>query len=323
MDYNENMKRVFGPVPSRRLGKSLGINNIPPKICTYSCIYCQLGRSLQMTIDRRTHYPPAELVQETRDKIQKARDSAEAIDYLTIVPDGEPTLDRNLGKLIEGLRSLGFPVAVITNSSLLHDPKVRTALHPADWVSLKVDSADEKTWRKIDRPHGRIDFGDLREGLTTFSREYRGQLVTETMLVRRVNTDPGGLERTAALISTLKPACAYLSVPTRPPAEPDAVTPSEAEINRAWQIFNGQKLKAEYLIGYEGNRFAFTGNIEEDLLSITAVHPMREDAVEEYLKKAGGDFSVVEQLVRKGKITVNEYNRHRFYLRRIGRPPTH
>ena len=128
------VSNVFGPVPSRRLGRSLGINNIPPKICSYSCVYCQLGRSLKMTSQRRAFYAPEALFAEVEQKLAALQRSHELVDYLTIVPDGEPTLDLNLGKLIKLLKTLGIRIAVITNASLLDDPGVREDLEQADWV---------------------------------------------------------------------------------------------------------------------------------------------------------------------------------------------
>ncbi len=309
--------RVFGPVPSRRLGKSVGINNIPPKICTYSCVYCQLGRSLKMVADRQEYYDPSDLLIEAKEKITNAKTNNEAIDYLAIVPDGEPTLDKNLGELIELLKPLGFKVAVITNSTLLQRPDVREDISKADWVSVKIDTLDENTWRKIDRPHKKIVFDSMLNGIKTFSREYNGQFVTETMLIRNLNDDIENITKVAEFIRKIKPSIAYLSIPTRPPAEKWVEAPEEQKINRAYQIFRDQSLTAEYLIGYEGNEFAYTGNIEEDILSITSVHPMREDAVKEYLKKANSNFSIIEKMIQENKIIVSEYNDNRFYLKKL------
>ena len=309
--------RVFGPVPSRRLGKSVGINNIPPKICTYSCVYCQLGRSLKMVADRTSYYSPGELVLEVKEKIKNAESNNEPIDYLTIVSDGEPTLDINLGTLIDALKPFGVKVAVITNSTLLNLPDVRQDLAKADWVSVKIDTLDEKCWRKTDRPHRKIVFDSMLNGIRAFSREYTGRLVSETMLVKDLNDDSGNLIKVAEFIRDIHPSIAYLSIPTRPPAETWVKAPEEQRINGAYQIFSQYGLTTEYLIGYEGNEFAYTGDIEADILSITSVHPMREDAVKEYLKKAKGDFSTIEKMVDENKIIVSEYNNDKFYLRTL------
>ena len=126
---------AFGPVPSRRLGRSLGINNIPPKVCTYSCVYCQLGRTIKMKVERGAFYEPDEILQDVHDKVEKAREAGEVIDYLTFVPDGEPTLDINFGREIELLRPLGIKIAVITNSSLIWREDVREALMKAERIA--------------------------------------------------------------------------------------------------------------------------------------------------------------------------------------------
>ncbi len=144
---------AFGPVPSRRLGRSLGINNIPPKVCSYSCAYCQVGKTMQMEVERRPFYPPGEILDEVRAKVKKSEELGQAIDYLTFVPDGEPTLDSNLGREIEMLKSLGTKIAVISNASLIWMEGVREELSKADWVSLKVDAIEETAWRKINHPH--------------------------------------------------------------------------------------------------------------------------------------------------------------------------
>jgi wyosine [tRNA(Phe)-imidazoG37] synthetase (radical SAM superfamily) len=131
---------TFGPVPSRRLGRSLGINNIPPKICTYSCIYCQLGKTLKMKIEPQVFYSPTEIFREVEDKVKKSKEKGELIDYLTFVPDGEPTLDINLGQEIKLIKPLGIKIAVITNSSLIDKKIVRENLMKADLISFKIDS---------------------------------------------------------------------------------------------------------------------------------------------------------------------------------------
>ncbi|MBN1196002.1 MAG: radical SAM protein [Candidatus Aminicenantes bacterium] len=306
---------VFGPVPSRRLGKSLGINHIPAKHCTYSCIYCQLGRTDRMTIKRREFYPPGEIVAAVTQKLAAAEKNGETVDYLTFVPDGEPTLDIHLEREIDLLRSRNIPIAVISNASLIDNPDVRRALAKADWVSLKMDAVDEKTWRAVDRPHGSLKLEAILEGALAFSREFSGRLVTETMLVGGVNDTILVLEELAAFLDLLRPGTAYLSIPIRPPAESGVHAPDAATMTRAWRILSAAVDKVETLTGYEGNAFASTGDVAADLLSITAVHPMREDAVEELLARSGGGRDIVERLVAEGKILRTEFEGYRFYLR--------
>ena len=311
---------AFGPVPSRRLGRSLGINNIPPKVCTYSCVYCQVGRTTEMQIERRRFYDPAWIMQEVRNKVKKAIEAGEHIDYLTFVPDGEPTLDINLGREIELIEPLGVKTAVITNSSLIWREDVRAELAKADWVSMKVDAALPETWCRINRPYKELRLASMQDSMLRFARSYDGTLATETMLVRGINDGEDHLRKVAQFLARLRPNIAYLSIPTRPPAEVWAQSPDEDVINRAYQILSEEVAHVEYLIGYEGNAFTFTGNVEEDLLSITAVHPMRKDAVSEFLGRARGDWSAIHQLVAQNQLLETEYGGHKFYLRKLGKP---
>ena len=306
---------AFGPVPSRRLGRSLGINNIPPKVCTYSCVYCQVGRTHTLQHERCPFYEPEDIIKSVGKQVKKAIKKGEPIDYLTFVSDGEPTLDANLGYEIDLLKSLGIKIGVITNASLVFREDVRADLMKADWVSLKFDSISKMSWRKINRPHRELELGLILEGMLDFSKIFPGELVTETMLVQGIGIDADILNKMADFLVRLNPAKAYLAIPTRPPAENWVRAPAPEDINVAFQVFREKLDQVEYLIGYEGNAFAFTGNVEEDLLSITSVHPMRESAVCEFLKKAGADGSVVHQLIAQSKLVETEYAGQKFYLR--------
>ncbi|MGD8507265.1 MAG: radical SAM protein [Syntrophobacterales bacterium] len=309
--------KVFGPVPSRRLGRSMGINNIPAKVCTYSCVYCQLGRTLRIERQRTPFYEPRELFAEVKAKVEKARHIGLRIDYLTFVPDGEPTLDFNLGRAIELLRPLGIKIAVITNGSLISRKDVRKELAKTDLVSLKVDCIRKEVWRRINRPQPALQLPAILEGMLDFAGYFKGELVTETMLVRGLNDHSDQLPEVADFIEHLQPAKAYLSVPTRPPAEKWVEYPDEKSINEAYQIFTEHLRTVEYLIGYEGTDFSLTGDPEEDILSITAVHPMREEAMEKVLLEAKVDWSIVDRLVRQGKILELVYRGKSFYMRKL------
>ena len=306
---------AYGPVPSRRLGRSLGINNIPPKVCTYSCVYCQVGRTLKMEVERREYYPPGRIVAEVSARVREVREGGEEIDYLAFVPDGEPTLDVHLGEELRLLEGLGIPLAVISNGSLMARADVREELMAADWVSLKVDTVDEETWRRVDRPHGSLDLEAILYGMKEFRRDYSGTLVTETMLVAGVNDSERHAVETAEFLSVLKPSTAYVSVPTRPPAEGNVQPPPSERLLHFYEEFSDQVASAEWLIGYEGNAFTAAGDPAENLLSITAVHPMREEAVGQLLDRAGAGWEVVEGLVGDGRMKRVEYEGRAYYLR--------
>ena len=317
VEKSSELMKVYGPVPSRRLGQSLGINNIPPKICTYSCVYCQLGRTIDLQCERRRFYDPEVIFKDTERQIRKARDRDERVDYLTIVPDGEPTLDVNLGREIGLLKSLGIKIAVIENASLLWREEVRNELGEADWVSLKVDAVTEETWQRVNRPHGALKHDTVLEGMKDFADTFKGELATETMMIQGLNDSVEEVEKISDFLAELRPSKAYIAIPTRPPAEEWVRPADEQALNRAYQIFDGKLDHVEHLIGYEGNAFAFTGNVEEDLLSITSVHPMREEGVAELLSKAGSDWSQIEKLLGERRLIELEYRGNKFYMRRL------
>ena len=308
---------TFGPIPSRRLGRSLGINNIPPKICTYSCVYCQIGKTSNMKIQPQVFYPPSKIFNEVQKKVEKSREKGESIDYLTFVPDGEPTLDINLGKEIKLIKSLGIKIAIISNSSLIDQKQVRENLKEADLVSLKVDSVEEKIWRKVNHPHRSLSLKSILDGILEFSRIFKGKIITETMLIKNINDDSQNIKKVADFLAKLKPSQSYLSLPIRPPADSWVQSPSEEVVNQSYNLFKEKVNQVECLIGYEGNAFAFTGEVEEDILSITSVHPMREEALKDFLKRAKSDWSIVEGMIEQGKLVESEYEGYKFYIRKF------
>ncbi|MFP3852938.1 MAG: radical SAM protein [Anaerolineales bacterium] len=308
---------AFGPVPSRRLGRSLGINNLPPKICSYACIYCQLGSTIKMQIERQHFYPADDVVSAVQQKVDGIRQRGERIDYLTFVPDGEPTLDLALGRMIRDLQSLRVKIAVITNASLLWQQEVRDALALADWVSVKVDAVRPESWRRLNRPHGSLELDAILEGMLTFAGSFGGDLMTETMLIDGINDRHADLTELADFLGQLTPQISYLAIPTRPPAE-SWVRPSPPDrINRAYLMVSDKIAHAELLLGYEGDAFSASGNSKQDLLSITAVHPMRQSAVHKLLKHNGEDWQVVNDLVAAGKLVELSSKGERYYLRAL------
>ncbi len=306
---------AFGPIPSRRLGMSLGINNIVShKLCSYSCIYCQIGKTTRKSIVRSMCYEPENLVKDVEAHLKKL-DKKHLPDYLTFVANGEPTLDINLGKEIKMLKKTGFPVAVITNASFINKQQVRDDLMLADWVSVKVDAVNEKIWNKINRPVQGIFLDKILEGLRIFVSEYERELHTETMLIDGCNDAAEDLKETAGFIAGLHPETSYLSIPTRPPAEKEAGVVSEMKLTEAWHIFQVNGIKTELLTGFEGTGAGFTGNAIDDILNITAVHPLREDSVAELIRKEKADMSVVSSLIKQKLIKEVRYGGKRYFVR--------
>ncbi len=308
---------AFGPVPSRRLGQSLGINNIPPKNCSYDCVYCQVGPTAQKDLQRRPFFEPDEIIQAVRQRIHEVKDGSGRIDYLTLVPDGEPTLDINLGRIIEMLRPLKIKIAVITNSSTLWLEEVRNELARADYVSLKMDSVNEDTWRKINRPNPKLSLPEILEGALKFSTIFKGTLVSETMLVRDINDHAASLKATAEYLEQLNPAIAYIAIPTRPPSERWVQSPDEETLNRAYHIFRNHVVKTELLTGFSEEAFSASGDVVQNLLNITSVHPMRESEALQFLKQGNADGKKLEELVAQKKLVRIIHQGQPFYVRKL------
>jgi len=310
---------VFGPVPSRRLGRSLGINNIPMKNCSYSCVYCQIGKTINITTERRVFHKPEDIFREVKRKVNEVTSRNERIDYITFVPDGEPTLDINLGKVLSILKQTTIPIAVLTNASLIWRHDVKEDLLKADFVSLKVDAVSQGLWRKINRPNKDLKLNIILEGIAEFAKEFKGTVASETMLIDGITYGNEFEKITEFLKGLQRLDKAYIAIPTRPPTEMWVKPAKEEKINAAFQIFS-EKLganKVEYLIGYEGNAFSFTGKVEEDLLGIISVHPMRREAVKGFLRKANADWYVIEKLIREGKLVECKYEGNVYYMRRL------
>ncbi len=306
---------VYGPVPSRRLGKSLGINNIPHKVCSYSCVYCQVGKTKKLETKIQPFYNPDKLLNQVKEALRKLKKNNEIPDYLAFVPDGEPTLDKNLGIIIEKLKSFHIPVAVISNASLISLLQVQQNFMKADHVSLKIDAITQSTWKKINQPHKSLHLNDILDGIITFTTYFTGTLTTETMLINGMNDSPEEVSDIANFISILKPNTAYIGIPTRPPAYKNVEGASEIMLANAFHLFKEKINKVELLSTYEGNAFSTSGNVKEDLLKITSVHPMREEAVKEILLKTNSDPKILNDMLDQNILKKVFYQGNYYFIR--------
>lgn len=239
------------------------------------------------------------------------------MDCLTFVPDGEPTLDSRIGEAIEQLHALGMKIGVITNGSLLWRLEVRQAVARAHWVSVKVDSVDPRCWRRINRPHPRLRLEEVLQGIEVFARDFEGELVTETMLVAGLNDKPADVRAVAHFLSKIKPAKSYLAAPIRPPAETWVRTPTEAVMTAAYQLFKEKLEQVEYLLGFEESCAVAGEDLAEELLGITAVHPLREETVFSLLKGRENGRQVLNDLLKSSRLTMVEYEGNRFLVRKM------
>ena len=305
----------FGPVPSRRLGRSLGINNIPSKHCSYSCIYCQLGSTNKTYINRKSFYNPEDIFADVQEIVKDVRKKGINIDYITFVSSGEPTIDLNLGKTIDLLKLLGYKIAVISNSSLLWIEDVRNDLKKANWVSLKVDTPNEQLWRKINQPNKLLHFSSIKNGLKEYS--INQNFVTETMILNKFNSSEKHAHELAQFIARLNPKTAYLSIPVRPPANENVKKPDEKTILKIFEIFSEYLPKVELLINFEDDSFIPINDIENEILKITSVHPLKEEYLESFLNKGNTDWKIVERMIKNKILKAISYEGNNYYLRSL------
>lgn len=310
-------KYVFGPVRSRRLGVSLGVNNVPYKTCSYSCIYCQLGKTINLSVERRCFYDWGEIVEDVKSFVRVFKP---AFDYISFVPDGEPALDACIGREIEAIkREVGARIAILTNASILWIPDIAESLMEADLVSLKVDAVDERLWRFINRPHPELELGNVIDGMLKFSKRFKNTLITETMLIRDANTSLEHLEAVASLVKELNPAKAYIAVPVRPPAESFAKPATEEEVVKAYEIFSNTlgSEKVELLVSQEPPPEKVYGDPETWLVNTVSVHPLRYDYALRTLEKiVENSEELIESLVKKGLVTKVEFQKYTYVVRK-------
>jgi wyosine [tRNA(Phe)-imidazoG37] synthetase (radical SAM superfamily) len=220
---------VYGPVPSRRLGFSLGVDILPFKTCSLDCVYCQLGPSVRTTGRRRAYFEPREVLAQ----IRAALASAPRVDHITFSGSGEPTLNKNLGRIIRGIkRTTQVPVAVLTNATLLSRKDVRAELLAADVVVPSLDAAEPRLFSAVNRPHPSLEAGRVIEGLARFRREFKGQIWLEIMLVRGVNDAPGHIRALKDAIARINPDRIQLNTVVRPPAEASARPLASQELDK-------------------------------------------------------------------------------------------
>jgi wyosine [tRNA(Phe)-imidazoG37] synthetase (radical SAM superfamily) len=306
------MKQVFGPVPSRRLGQSLGIDPIPLKTCNWNCVYCQLGRTRPVTNDRRTFFKKEVILEQVKEALE-AHAPGE-IDWITFVGSGETTLQAGLGEMISGIKEMtDIPVAVITNGSLLFMPEVRQELMAADAVLPSLDVGNPALYRRINRPYPALTFERLIEGLKTFRNEYQGKFWIEVMLIQGVNDDEKSLREIAAYLEEIGPDEVHILQPTRPPAETWVKPPDKEGLLRAHAILGKV---AKIILPAEGS-FDLSGdeNLVEAIMAIITRHPMKESELNEALSKWSNEDvrETLGQLAESGRAQIVTRQEVRFW----------
>ncbi len=266
------MGYVYGPVPSRRLGRSLGIDPVPPKTCNWNCVYCQLGRTTPLSNERRPLAPTDAVLDEVRTALTTWGDR---IDWVTFVGSGEPTLHAGLGRMIRETRAMAsVPIAVITNGALLHREDVRRELAAADAVLPSLDAGSEELYRAINRPFPGLALQRHVEGLAAFRRSFAGRLWVEVMLVNGVNDTEPALRDLAAALRRVEPDEVHISVPSRPAAETWVKAPEAGVLERARSILGAE---AHVVLPAVGDfELAPHTPIVEAVVEVIMRHPMSE-----------------------------------------------
>lgn len=314
------MKYVFGPVPSRRLGQSLGIDTIPLKTCNWNCVYCQLGRSVPLTSERGEYFPRADILVEVEQELM-AHQIGE-IDWVTFVGSGEPTLHSGIGWLIRQVKALtNLPVAVITNGSLLYLPEVRVELSTADAILPTLDAGNAWLYRQINRAAPRFTYDRLVEGLYLFRQTYSGKLWIELMMIQTMNDTPEALQELSLVLKMIQPDQVHITLPVRPPAEAWVRPSDEDGLQRAEEIL-GKVVPISTPAASEA-RAVRMGDLAETILSVVTRHPMMEEELLILLSRWSAEevHAALEDLARGKKVQTVERDGRPFWSAAEGNYP--
>ena len=306
----KSYRHLYGPVPSRRLGRSLGIDLVPHKICTYDCIYCQIGKTTEKTLARKEYAPVTEILEEVGSFLQEETSST---DVLSLAGSGEPTLHSQIRSVIEGIKAItSIPVAVITNGSLLYEEEVRQDLLSVDLVLPSLDAVSSEVFRKINRPRKGFSVEKVIEGLVEFRKVYKGQIWLEILFCKGVNDSKEELVRMKKTVERIAPDRIHLNTVIRPPSEKWAV-PLNQEKMETMRAFFGER--ASIISEFDRHPPAVTErDIREEILKILKRRPLslrdlskgmgiREDEIEKY----------IQPLVSEGKIHARVFGDSIYY----------
>lgn len=272
----DNFKYIYGPIPSRRLGLSLGVSPIPKKFCNYSCVYCQIGVTHNLTNTRREFFPLEDIINEFKKYISSDKN----FDVVSIVGEGEPTLYSKLGELIISLKKLtDKPIAVITNTGLLYDKNVQEELLNTDIVLPSMDFFSQESFKALHRPYGRLDFQKSYNGLVEFSKKFKGELWLEVMLIEDINSSKEDLLKLKELINNINYSKIYINTAVRPPAESWVKPASKETIDFAVELLDG--ISIDNLS--DGNFISEIKDNYEAILSIIKRHPMNQHELKGFL----------------------------------------
>jgi wyosine [tRNA(Phe)-imidazoG37] synthetase (radical SAM superfamily) len=308
-------KYIYGPVPSRRLGQSLGVSPIPEKTCNYNCIYCQLGKTSNFTNHRRRFFNPKEILREISETLKQER----KIDYITFVGEGEPTLSKDLGLLIDSIKNLtNLPIAVITNGGLFSSKNLRQEIRNADVIIPSFDAGNSKLFRYINRPHKELNFRDLVIGLKKLRQEFNHEIWIEVMLLKGINDSKELLEEINGFLDEFQPDKIQINIPSRPPAEEWIEIPDSKSLNLAKLILQSTNILPLNEVGLVDSRL-FKTPIEA-IFFITKRHPLQYDQALDIIRQFNikKPETYLNEIITKRAIKVLKYRGRRFIYRDEG-----
>ena len=267
------MEFLFGPVPSRRLGLSLGINIVPYKTCSYNCVYCEVGRTTNLTIERKSFYNPEDIKREFVENVGKLG----RIDYVTFSGSGEPTLNKDIGELIRFVKGRGFKTAVLTNGSLLYLDEVKDDLMQADVVIPSLDSAKKESFLKINRPHRGLNLEKIIEGIREFTREFRGKVWLEVLFVKGVNDSKEDIKALVETIATIRPSRVQIGTVDRPPADEWVRKLSDREMMDIYTYMSAHlDVEVDLIGGFNKENDRFYEDVERAIVKLINIRPCTE-----------------------------------------------
>lgn len=305
------MSYIFGPVPSRRLGFSLGVDLVPFKVCSLDCIYCQLGKTTHKTVVRKEYVPSAKILPE----LEKALKASKTIDYITLSGSGEPTLNSKTGEIIRRIKEItSIPVAVLTNATLLTDDELKKDLLSADLVVPSLDGATQDAFEKINRPCASLKAEKIIKGLIDFNKGYKGKMWLEIMLVKDVNENETELNALKSAVEQIKPDRIQLNTPVRPPYELWVKTLSASKLIKIKKFF-GNKCEIIADFNRKGHK-AYLKNVEEEILTLVNRRPVTSKDISSSLGLHINEVvKYVEDLEKQKKISSKIYQDERYFQR--------
>ena len=303
------MAQIFGPVPSRRLGFSLGIDTIPFKTCSLDCIYCQLGRTTNKTVGRKEYIKAEKILKE----LEKVLEKGKRIDYITFSGSGEPTLNSKIGEMIKRIKKLtSIPVAVLTNGTLLYLPQMQEELSQADIVIPSLDAVSQDIFKKVNRPHPSLNIDRIISGISSFSKEFKGKIWLEIMLVKGINDSLEEMRKTAKITEDINIEKIQLNTVVRPPAEEFAQALSLEELKRIKAIL-GEKCEIIAEFKREQQK-AYKKDVEDVILTMVKRRPVTVDDIANSLGVHQNEvIKYMEVLERESKVKNKLYDGRRYY----------